>query len=256
MQSTSPKRTAWYIGCSREDVGEAAILVGDRARIDRIARHLDQPTVLPENRGLRTVTGLRRGRRITATAFGMGAPIAAIVLEELFDLGVRTFLRIGTAMVMPPATLGDFVLADGAHRAEGTSATYAPPGYPAVADFDLNLRLRARLAASGRTWHAGVFGTYDGFYSQVFALSEGQRSVIEALRHDIRRMKLVATDMETSALLTVGRILGAHVASFCLGTVDGLTQAKLDAERLDKGEAEMFEIALDALVTSLADRKP
>ena len=65
-------RRAWYIGCSEDDVGEAAILVGDRARIDRIADHLDPPIFLPENRGLRTVTGLRAGKRVTATAFGMG----------------------------------------------------------------------------------------------------------------------------------------------------------------------------------------
>ena len=136
-------RRAWYIGCSEDDVGEAAILVGDRARIDRIADHLDQPIILPENRGLRTVTGLRAGMRVTATAFGMGGPIAAIVLHELFDLGVRRFLRIGTAMVMPPAAVGDFVVADGAFRGDGTSATYAPPGYPAVADFDLGVALRA-----------------------------------------------------------------------------------------------------------------
>lgn len=252
----SQVRSAWYIGCSEDEVGDAAILVGDRARIDRIADHLESPRILAENRGLRTVTGKRAGRRITATAFGMGAPIATIVLAELRDLGIRTFLRIGTAMVMPPAALGSFVLADGALRAEGTSATYAPPGYPAVADFDLNRNLRTRLASTSRPWNAGIFGTYDGFYSQMFALSDGQRSIIDGLRHDIGRMGLIATDMETAALLTAGRILGARVASFCLGTVDGLTQAKLEAAALEAGEAEMFEIALDALVASLADDQP
>ena len=88
---------------------------------------------------------MRAGMRVTATAFGMGGPIAAIVLHELFDLGVRTFLRVGTAMAMPPAKLGDFVLADGAFRDDGTSRTYAPLGYPAVADFDLGAALRAAL---------------------------------------------------------------------------------------------------------------
>ena len=92
-------RRAWYIGCSEEEVGEGAVLVGDPGRIERIAEHLSAPHFVEENRGLRTVTGERAGRRITATAFGMGAPIAAIVLHELFDLGVRAFLRIGTAMV-------------------------------------------------------------------------------------------------------------------------------------------------------------
>ncbi len=122
------QRRAWYIGCSQDDVGEAAILVGDRARVDRIALHLEQPVFLPENRGLRTVTGLRAGLRVTASAFGMGGPIAAIVFHELFDLGVRRFLRIGTAMVMPPAAVGDFVVADGAFRGDGTSGTYARSG--------------------------------------------------------------------------------------------------------------------------------
>jgi uridine phosphorylase len=256
MPQAEASRTAWYIGCSAEQVGEAAILVGDRARIDRIASHLDAPVILPESRGLRTVTGVRAGRRVTATAFGMGAPIATIVLTELFDLGIRTFMRIGTAMVMPPAVLGSFVLADGALRAEGTSATYADPGYPAVPDFTLSQSLRTRLGSARRDWHAGIFGTYDGFYSQMFALSAGSRSVIDGLREDIRRMGLIATDMETSALLTAGRILGARVASFCLGTVDGLTQAKIDGAELDAGEAEMFEIALDALVASLTADEP
>ncbi len=188
-------RRAWYIGCSEDDVGEAAILVGDRARIDRIADHLDQPIILPENRGLRTVTGLRAGFRVTATAFGMGAPIAGIVLHELFDLGVRRFLRIGTAMVLPPASVGDFVVADGAFRGDGTSSTYAPPGYPAVADFDLGVALRASLERRGGRWRAGLFGTYDGFYTQMFALASDDRTTVEATREEVRRLGLIATDM-------------------------------------------------------------
>ncbi len=245
-------RRAWYIGCRDHEIGEAAILVGDRARIDRIAEHLEAPRIVEENRGLRTVTGHRSGRRVTASAFGMGGPIAAIVLHELFDLGVRHFLRIGTAMVMPPAKLGDFVLADGGVRGEGTSRTYAPIGYPAVADFDLSAALRAALSKRKVSWRAGIFGTYDGFYTEMFALSSGQKQVIEGLRDEIRRLGLIATDMESATLLTAGRVLGARTASLCLGTVDGLTQETIGAPELEKRERDMFEIALDAIVASLA----
>jgi uridine phosphorylase len=241
-------RSAWYIGCAREDVGEAAILIGDPARIDRIALLLDDAKKLEENRGLRTVTGRFRDRRITATAFGMGAPIATIVLHELFDLGARTFLRIGTAMAVPPAELGDFVLADAALRAEGTSATYAPLGFPAVADHALNTTLRARLSRSNRRWRAGIFGTYDGFYTEMFALSDGERKPIETLKADIRRLGLIATDMETSALLTAGRVLGARVSSLCVATVDAMTQTKLPTDDMARAEIDLFEVALDALV--------
>src|ERR1700722_7369632 len=175
-------RSAWYIGCRQDEVGEAAILVGDRARIDRIAENLKGPHFVEENRGLGTVTGLRAGRRIPVSAFGMGGPIAAIVLHELFDLGVRHFLRIGTAMVMRPAKLGDFVLADGAVRGEGTSRTYAPIGYPAIADFDLGAALRGALVKHNVSWRAGIFGTYDGFYTEMFALSAGEKQMIDGLR--------------------------------------------------------------------------
>jgi uridine phosphorylase len=244
-------RRAWYIGCAEEEVGEAAILVGDRARIDRIAEHLDRSTILEENRGLRTITGFRAGKRVTASAFGMGGPVAAIVLHELFDLGVRRFLRIGTAMVMPPAELGDFVVADAAFRGEGTSLTYAPLGYPAVADFDLGAALRAALIKRGRRWRAGLFGTHDGFYTEMFALSSFGPERIEAIRAESRRLGLIASDLETATLLTAARILGARAASLCLGTVDGLTQAKIDATDLTTGERELFEAALDAAVAPL-----
>jgi uridine phosphorylase len=244
-------RSAWYIGCREDEVGEAAILVGDRARIDRIAEHLEAPHFVEENRGLRTVTGLRAGRRITVSAFGIGGPIAAIVLHELFDLGVRNFLRIGTAMVMRPAKLGDFVLADGAVRGEGASRTYAPVGYPAVADFDLGAALRAQLARRNVSWRAGLFGTYDGFYTEMFAMSAGEAKMIDGLREEVRRLGLIAADMETATLLTAGRVLGARTASLCLGTVDGLTQEKIGAVELQEKERAMFEIALDAIVASL-----
>jgi uridine phosphorylase len=240
--------SAWYIGCAKEDVGEAALLTGDRARIDRIAEHLEGAKILPENRGLRTVTGVRSGKRITAIAFGMGGPIAAIVLHELFDLGVRTFVRVGTAMAMPPASLGEILLADGAYSHDGTSRTYAPEGFPAVADFDLGVRLRDALKTRALPWRAGLFGTYDGFYTESFALSVGEAKLIDSVREETRRLGLIATDMETATLLIAGRMLGARVASLCLGTVDGMTQQKIEAGELARRERDMFEAALDALV--------
>jgi uridine phosphorylase len=245
-------RRAWYIGCDEDEIGEVAILVGDRARIDRIAEHLESPRILEENRGLRTVTWLREGQRVTVSAFGMGGPIAAIVMHELYDLGVRRFLRIGTPMAMPPAKLGDFVLADGAVRGEGTSTTYAPINYPAVADFDLGVALRAALNARDASWRAGIFGTYDGFYTEMFGLSAGETRMIDGMRDEIRRLGLIASDMETATILTAARVLGARAASFCLATVDGLTQAKIGADEMARSEREMFEIALDAIVADFA----
>jgi uridine phosphorylase len=246
-QEQTPR--AWYIGAHRDEVGDAAILVGDPARVERIAEHMQDVQMLPEKRGLKTITGTRDGQRITVSAFGMGAPIATIVLHELHALGIRNFLRIGTAMAVAPAKLGDFVLADAALRAEGTSDTYAPLGFPAVADFDLNRVLRDRLKTSPTDWHAGIFGTYDGFYTQMFGLSGERRELIGKLKDDIRKYGLIGTDMETSALLTAARILRVRASTLCVATVDAETQEKIEDDLMATLEHEMFEIALDAMST-------
>lgn len=252
MSSTERSTSAWYIGARQDEVGRSAILVGDPGRIARIAEHMEDVRFLAENRGLKTITGRRGGEAITVSAFGMGAPIATIVLHELFALGVRTFLRIGTAMAVPPAKLGDFVLADGALRAEGTSATYAPPGFPAIADFELNTVLRERLRRGGRPWRAGIYGTYDGFYTEMFGLSGEQREMIGALKRDIERMGLIGTDMETAALLTAARVLGARASTLCVATVDAHSQEKIAEAEMAAAERDLFEVALDAVAAAAA----
>lgn len=247
--SDEQSATAWYIGATKEEVGEAAILVGDPARIARIGARMTDVHSVRENRGLKTITGTYAGKRITVAAFGMGAPIATIVLHELFALGIRNFLRIGTAMAIPPAKLGDFVLADGALRTDGTSNSYAPLGFPAISDFTLNTVLREKLRASSRAWHAGIYGTYDGFYTEMFGLSGKRREMIGQLKDDIERMGLIGTDMETSALLTAARILGARCSTLCIATVDAHTQVKIDDAAMDIAEAELFDVALDAMAS-------
>jgi uridine phosphorylase len=235
---------AWYLNCEAGDVGDRAILVGDRGRVARVAELLDDTRWLNEDRGLTTVTGERDGQRITVSAFGMGAPIATVVLHELHDLGVRTFLRLGTVMALAPVQMGDVVIADGALRAESTSATYVPDGYPAVGDFALGGALRTAADAAGARWHAGLVASYDGFYTQMAgALGEHDR---------LRRLGILAVDMETSAVLAVARALGSHAASLCAATVDAATSARLASPDREAAEDALVRIGLDAL----ASRKP
>jgi len=232
---------AWYLNCEAGDVGDRAILVGDRGRVGRVAGLLEDARWLNEDRGLTTVTGERDGCRITVSAFGMGAPIATVVLHELHQLGVRTFLRLGTVMALAPVQMGDMVIADGALRAESTSATYVPDGYPAVGDFALGGALRAAAEAAGMRWHAGLVASYDGFYTQMAgALDEHDR---------LRALGVLAVDMETSAVLAVARALGSRAASLCAATVDAETSARLAIPEREAAEDAMVRIGLDALAS-------
>jgi uridine phosphorylase len=243
----SMQQRAWYLQATRDQVADRAILVGDRGRIERIAARLDAPTYLNDDRGLWTVTGEYEGTRITAAAFGMGAPIAAIVLHELQSIGTKYFLRLGTAMRLPPGELGEFLLAEGAIAGESTSSTYVPAGYPAYADYTLQTILRRELIASGREWRAGLFASYDGFYTEMLALRRRDEAGIAARVEELCDLDVLAVDMETSAVLAIARALGARAASLCLATVAWDGARKLDDADRARGEDVLVEIGLAAL---------
>lgn len=239
------QKQAWYLHCTPDQVGEDAIIVGDRGRVLLATELLDDAQLLNEDRGLTTATGTYRGRRITVSAFGMGAPIAAVVVEELAYIGVKRVLRLGTVMTAGPSELGDLVVSHGAIRGEGTSVGYLPMEYPAVPDFDLTARAEAAARATGRPVRTGIYATADGFYTDLMRRddAEGQAALVaeRAAQH------VVGSDMETSAVFIVARARGIAAASLCLASVDGRDFSKLDAEPRREAELDLLRAGLDAL---------
>ena len=59
-----------------------------------------------------------------------------------------------------------------------------------------------------------------------------------------------AIDMETSALLSVGAILGCKVSSLCVSSVNGMTQYKMPKDRMLVAEQALAEIALQAITST------
>lgn len=240
-------KMAWYLGHRQDAVEKRAILVGDPDRVDRLAKKLDNPRFLPVSRGLKTVVGDYDGYGVTVVSFGMGAPIATIVLHELADLGVDKFLRIGTAMYFPPAKAGDFLVSENAIGFDGTSPAYDKTDEPVPADPAFVAQLKSVAEDLGQTVHTGLYATFDAFYRDMFALDEASRDRVDANRQMLADRGVMATDMETSALLTAANVLGVSCASLCLGTVDAITQQKLGAEPLAAGEDMLFDIALKGI---------
>lgn len=231
--------TAWYLRCTAEDLADRAVIVGDRGRVELAAEQLDDVVRINEDRGLTTITGTRHGQPVTVAAFGMGAPVAAIVVDELIQLGVRLIVRLGTAMTVPPTELGDLIVAEAAVREESTSGTYVPTGYPASADAVLTATLADRAVDTGRTVRTGLIASYDGFYTQM-APSGG--STVSR-----RPPGVLGLDMETSAVLAVGRSRGIRTGSLCLATVDGASTAVLPPGVRTAGEQALLAVGLDVL---------
>ena len=79
-----------------------AILPGDPARVDRVAKHMNYVEELSYNREFRTIKGIYKGVPILVTSTGLGGPSTAIVAEELAQIGVQYAVRIGSCGALQP----------------------------------------------------------------------------------------------------------------------------------------------------------
>lgn len=102
--------------------------------------------------------------------FGIGSPVASIVMEELIAFGVKEFISMGTAGTLQKnIKIGDLVLCDRAIRDEGTSHHYLPKGKYAYPSKALTDRLAESLKAQGRSFHLGTTWTVDAPYRETIA---------------------------------------------------------------------------------------
>ena len=127
------------------DIGtDSAIIMGDPARVDTIAKLFDDGKPWAYNREYKSFLGTYRGKRILAMSTGIGAPSAGIGVEELHNVGVKKVIRVGSAGAMQTdIALGQLVIAEGIVRDDGLSKKYVPEIYPAVPSY--------RLLAASRT---------------------------------------------------------------------------------------------------------
>lgn len=147
--------------------------------------------------------GERPARVGVVEGFGIGAPVAAVVLEELAALGVRRVINLGIAGALPAHVgFAEVVLCTGALRDEGTSHHYQPPSRFARPSVSLTDALRDALRASGAPFHEGTSWTTDAFYRE---------TLLEA--RALREEGVVTVEMEAAALFVVGATRGVEVAS-------------------------------------------
>lgn len=238
----------YHIGMDASLGAKYAILPGDPGRVPKIAALLDKAAFYAQNREYTSYVGELEGERVLVMSTGMGGPSTAIGVEELWQIGVKTAIRIGTCGgIELDVKGGDLVVAQAAIRMEGTSREYVPIEFPAVGNFDVTLALAEAAKASGRPYHVGVVQCKDSFYGQ----HQPERMPVsyELLNKwsAWQKAHTLASEMESAALFTVGQVLGMKTG--CVLNViwnkDRLKQGLEDIEHHDTTPA--IKVAMEAI---------
>ena len=237
------------------DYAPIVLLPGDPNRATAVASlfdgGLETARKVNDHRLAYGYTGTVGGIPVSVQTTGMGAPSAAIVVEELLRLGARRLIRIGTCGgIGRGIRTGDLVIASAAAPFDGTTATYLHgEPYAPAADFTLVRALVDAAEAEHAACHVGPVCTVDVFYNPdadyfsrwaargVLAF-EMESSVLFYLA---ARARAAGDDVRAATILTVSDVLGPNVGS---------EETYLPLDELERRTATMLRVALAAATSA------
>jgi uridine phosphorylase len=244
--TSSAKERKYHVGLAKGEVGEYVLVPGDPGRTPLIAKYLDGAREVAFSREYRTFTGTLAGVPVSTISSGMGGPSVAIGVEELSELGVHTFLRVGTCgAAQPEIKMGDLVVAMGAVRTEGTSNGYVPLEYPAVASLHVVNALVEAATVAGAPHHVGIIRSVDALYSDLVPSTMPRaKQLIDELEM-WSRAGVLCNEMESSTLFVVARIrrLRAGSINLCVDELGAGEILHADPKFMDR----MLRVAVDAI---------
>ena len=246
----------YHVGLRPGDIGEYVILPGDPHRVPKIAAYFDNPVKVADSREFVTYTGTLDGVKVSCTSTGVGGPSASIALEELCNVGGKTFIRVGTCGGMDINVKGgDIVIATGAVRQDGTSKEYAPIEYPAVPDVTVAASLVFAARDLGFKYHTGVVQCKDAFYGQ--HMPEALPNSHELLNKWDAWLRLgcKASEMESSTLFIVGAYRKVRVGSVFLVVANQEREKAGLPNKQEHDTDRAIRVAIEAIRNLIVDDK-
>ncbi|URJ25090.1 uridine phosphorylase [Candidatus Blochmannia ocreatus (nom. nud.)] len=204
-----PITHTFHLGLHIKDIQDAtlAILPGDPNRVKKIALLMNNPKHICSNREFNTWSAQINGNTVIICSTGIGGPSTSIVVEELSQLGITTFLRVGTAgAIQEYINTGDILIITAAVRYDGTSRHFAPIEFPAAADLLCSLSLIKAAKKIGIKYHIGVTVSSDTFYPGQERYNTFSGKIIKKFRGSIKEWKnigVISYEMESATLLTM-----------------------------------------------------
>jgi 5'-methylthioadenosine phosphorylase/purine-nucleoside phosphorylase len=220
------------------DYADAVLCPGDPRRAEYIAStFFDSPRLVNEERGMLGYTGTFEGQPISVQSTGMGCPSAAIVFEELIQLGSRRLIRVGTCGGLADGLgMGDLVIAISAVAADGTSGRYVnyEPHAP-TADWELVHAAVHAAKHSGLTVRVGPVATSETFYDPEPARAQRWAS-----------RGVLGVEMEAAVLFTIGAIRKVQAGAMMVvsDVMHGGEFVRISDEELRRAVDRMTELAI------------
>jgi uridine phosphorylase len=248
----------FHLGLNTTDLRGAtlAIIPGDPARVARVASLLDEPIALAVHREFTSWLGFLGGTPVVVCSTGIGGPSTSIAVEELAQLGVRTFLRVGTTgAIQPGVNPGDVIVTTGAVRLDGASLHFAPMEFPAVADFECVNALVDAARSSGANLYVGITASSDTFYPGQERYDTTSGRVVEHFRGSLdewQSLGVLNYEMESATLFTMCASSGWR-AGCVAGVLVNRTQQEIpDAAVIAAAESSSGQIVVEAARRLLA----
>jgi uridine phosphorylase len=184
------------------------------------------------------------GCRLAVVQCGVGAPLAAGLMEEAIAMGCRTLVAVGGAgALVPELALGQAVVVESALRDEGTSFHYLPAGRTLDADPAGVASLRQVLDDASVPYIGGRTWTTDAVYR------ETRTAVNKRIAEGC-----ITVEMEASAFIAVARYRHMRFAQL-LYAGDSLAAEEWDERdwtTVTSVREQLFWLAADACL--LLDR--
>lgn len=245
-----------HIKCKEGDIAPTVLLVGDPNRISLITKYWDRAKEVANNRGLPVWTGTYKGKAISVATSGMGCPSAAIVVEELINIGAKTIIRIGTCGALKKGIKpGDIIIPFAAIRAEGTTKEYIEEIFPSVADSEIVSALVKSAREKNITFWTGVNRTHDSFYEPIANMLRWAQLSLDKRTKDWA-YPLVSSEMECSAVFLLSMLRGVKAgAVLAVNTTEPLDEIQqnpdlvyelIEDPNAKEGVDRAIQTALDA----------
>lgn len=242
------KTKMMHIHVSHGEIGRYAFIPGSVERAKLIAEHFEKPQLLAHNREHLTYVGELDGERVCVTSTGIGGPSAAIAVEELFQCGADTMMRIGSAAsTAEHVHKGMVLIPKGAVRMEGTGDHYLPIEFPAVPDYDMFVALVNAAEQLSYPYDTGITITKDSFYTET---SPETKPVYPELRwkwEAYEKGGASNTSMECSLLFLAGASLNIRMSSVMICATNYKNYTNDVADYPAEYEQRAIEVGIEAM---------